>query len=421
MGAFNGFQCHCRKRREEKKKKKPREKKERAGGEGGCPGEPGPAAGWGAGETARPGRGRGPLTRTEGPGAPSSSLPPRLLLSPVPAAPPPRSGWRPRPGGAGEGGAVENARKGPPLPPSRPGPAPRPAAGAPAPTSARRRATASRAQSSGRVFQICKRGSGGAVSAGRAGASGAGAGAAAKLPAWRPRSPCCGRLAAPAGQEELLRRLPRLRLAREGKGRAPPHPDPPARGSTPGPTPAAYPRPGAGSSPARREAVAPPPTPPEPPSLRRCPRGISAAFGGCRRLRGVQGTGSARARRAGVPWPGECPRRGCRAAPPGLAPSAGQKMGAGRPPRPCAGGAPGRAGGQPCQGAAARQPGPAASLRGGRSRPPRCPKKGRLRHEVASPQARRCGNLPPPRSGPEAALKSRPRLQVPLMSGCSEV
>lgn len=98
--------------------------------------------------------------------------------------------------------------------------------------------------------------------------AGAAATAATKLPAGRPRSPCCGRLAAPAGQEELRRRLPRLRLDREGKGRTPPHPDPPARGSTPGPTPTAYPRPGAGSSPARGEGR----PLPDPAAPRRCPR-----------------------------------------------------------------------------------------------------------------------------------------------------
>lgn len=48
----------------------------------------------------------------------------------------------------------------------------------------------------------------------------------------------------------------------EGKGRAPPHPDPPTLGSTHGPTPATAlppspPAPGAGSSPARREGAAP--------------------------------------------------------------------------------------------------------------------------------------------------------------------
>lgn len=183
--------------------------KRREGGKGTAPASP---SRW-RDARLRPQRGHSPSPPPRRPSAPQLPSPPRLPLSPILAAPP-RAPRRPR------------------CPHPVPSRSPSRRRG-PAPTSARRRAAASRAQSSGRVFQICKRGSGEAVSAGRAGAGGAAA--AAELPARRPLSPCCGRRAAPAGQEELRRRLPRLRLAREGKGRAPPRPDPPARGSTPGP------------------------------------------------------------------------------------------------------------------------------------------------------------------------------------------
>lgn len=71
----------------------------------------------------------------------------------------------------------------PTPPPSGPGEARRSPPPRPPPTSARSRATASRAQSSGRVFQICKRGAGRA--GGERGSEGDTA-ATAKLPAGRP-------------------------------------------------------------------------------------------------------------------------------------------------------------------------------------------------------------------------------------------
>lgn len=203
----------------------------------------------GAARGARPAggmRGSGPGADTA-PGPTEAPVGPATSLS-APAATLPGHGCSPA--------GVAAPPLSPPIP-SRPVPFRSPSRRrGPAPTSARRRAAASRAQSSGRVFHICKKGSREAVSAGR----GRRGGRRRRTSRPGPLSPCCGRRAAPAGQEELRRRLPRLRLAAEGKGRAPPRPDPPARGSTPGP-----------ARPPPRGRLLPGPRP-LPAAPRRCPR-----------------------------------------------------------------------------------------------------------------------------------------------------
>lgn len=184
LGAFKRFQCHCSERKEEKNSegKIAREKGREGGRKGGCAREPDPAAGRRSPATA----GTQPPAPTEASVGPATSLGAQAATFPGPAASlrVPRRPRCPHP-------VLSHSwsrRRGP------------------APTSARRRPAASRAQSSGRVFQICKRGSGAEVSVGRAGpgragAGGAAAAAAAQLPARQPLSPCCRQQAAPAGQE----------------------------------------------------------------------------------------------------------------------------------------------------------------------------------------------------------------------------
>lgn len=146
LGA-NGFRCLKKViavnegkggKKEKKKKKKERERRK------------------GRRKGRRSGRGLPARAQRSQPAAPSRRPPlPPAPSSPCPAPAPPPSG----PG--------EARRSPPPRPP---------------PTSARSRATASRAQSSGRVFQICKRGAGRA--GGERGSRGDTA-ATAKLPAGR--------------------------------------------------------------------------------------------------------------------------------------------------------------------------------------------------------------------------------------------
>lgn len=169
--------------------------------------------------------------------------------------------------------------------PGRGGPGPPPSAvsapRSPPPTSARSRAAASRAQSSGRVFQTCKRRQRGKGGAGES-RSGAGGGGGRRPPPnfHRPRSPCCGRHR--TGRGGAFPGSARLGREGEGKGRAPltptrqPAAPPPARPPPPSP------RPGPGSSPAR-PASQPGPRRPLP-----CPgplRGFWGALGGGRAAR----------------------------------------------------------------------------------------------------------------------------------------
>lgn len=200
------------------------EKRREGGRKRGRPGEPVPAAGL----RARPRRGHSPSPPSRRPSAPQLPSRLRLPLSPVPAAPP----------------------RAPPPSPPRPVPFPVPPPGPRAYLGSQAGGGQQGAEQRESFPDLQER-SGEAVSAGRPGA---------ELPARRPLSPCCGRRAAPAGQEELRRRLPRLRLAAEGKGRAPPRPDPPARGSTPGP-----------ARPPPRGRLLPGPRP-LPAAPRRCPR-----------------------------------------------------------------------------------------------------------------------------------------------------
>lgn len=139
-GLFKGFQCHCNERKEEKKSegKSARERgreggmeKRREGGKEAAPASP----------SRRRDAGLGPGADT---------------------APRPHQGARrPRNFPLGSGCHFPRSRPLPRRRPRRPHPVPSRSPSrrrGPAPTSARRRAAASRAQSSGRVFQICKRG-----------------------------------------------------------------------------------------------------------------------------------------------------------------------------------------------------------------------------------------------------------------------